>query len=437
MSNTGNAPSVPIIPATTNIVNASDPPNERATSPDPDLIQIRTTSCQRLVNEAVSGSLPGGSFLTRLRETGISDAEAQDYIDQVMQRRDQQRALPPGPQGDPHSPPGTEEAHGAPNPADAASSLAWAVLRAKVDQIEGLGSRAPQTSSPSFITDEIANLLGLPNAKGTLPPSVLAKAPHLVELSVASAADPHLESTQELVSVFSPQAIQDTLVGKALFASVHVPLPRTIWRKIILDQFVDFEKLFASMEKGYDHHDDPKDFGAGYALVKKDQAFTKRKLRTESDWTRVFDAWSAGTVFFFRHRESELRAYRSLVMEFFRAAPNDPLVAIEYDVEVRDKYARKPFRLDNQDQLNFPLLAQVFRGSTSSFTPRSSTKRIAPSSLGSTPKRVDVPCRNWSYGSCKADPCPNRRKHGICCICGEGHRARDNEKCFSILQTRV
>lgn len=46
-------------------------------------------------------------------------------------------------------------------------------------------------------------------------------------------------------------------------------------------------------------------------------------------------------------------------MEFFRAAP-DPSVAINYDLEVRDRYACKPFRLDNQDQLHYPLLAQVF-----------------------------------------------------------------------------
>lgn len=31
---------------------------------------------------------------------------------------------------------------------------------------------------------------------------------------------------------------------------------------------------------------------------------------------------------------------------------------------------------------------------------------------------------------------PNRRKHGVCCICGEGHRAKDNESCFALLQNR-
>jgi hypothetical protein len=76
--------------------------------------------------------------------------------------------------------------------------------------------------------------------------------------------------------------------------------------KIILDQLIDFEKIFASMEKGYDHHDGPKDFSSGFTLVKKDQAFTKRPLRMEAEWVQVFDAWSTGTTLLFCHCDEEL-----------------------------------------------------------------------------------------------------------------------------------
>jgi hypothetical protein len=143
------------------------------------------------------------------------------------------------------------------------------------------------------------------------------KAPHLARLSDHTAMDSHLESTQELLSVYSPQTAQDILVNKAQFAPVRDPLPRTIWRKILLDHFVDFKKLFTSMDKGYDHHNDPKDFGAGYALVKKDQAFSKWPLHTEADWTQVFSAWSAGVVFFFPHWDTELQDYRTIIMDLF------------------------------------------------------------------------------------------------------------------------
>ena len=135
---------------------------------------------------------------------------------------------------------------------------------------------------------------------------MLAKAPHLAKLSAPVVSDPHLEKTQELLSIFSPQNIQDILVNKVQFSLVRDPLPQTFWCKILLDSYIDFEKLFASMEKGYDHHDDLKDFGVGYALVKKDQAFSKCLVHTEADWIRVFSAWSLGMAFFFPHREDKL-----------------------------------------------------------------------------------------------------------------------------------
>ena len=64
-------------------------------------------------------------------------------------------------------------------------------------------------------------------------------------------------------------------------------------------------------------HDDPKDFGAGYALVRKDQAFSKCALRTEADWIWVFSAWAASIAFFFPHWEAEFRDYQAIIMDLF------------------------------------------------------------------------------------------------------------------------
>lgn len=149
------------------------------------------------------------------------------------------------------------------------------------------------------------------------------------------------------------------------------------------------------MDKGYNHHDDPKDFGAGYALVKKDQAFFKHPLRLEADWTRVFSAWSGGVAFFFPHREVELHEYRTIIMDLFRAAPSNLLVAISFDVHVRDQYSKKPFHLGDWDQLNFPLLTQMLSPAPSA-APHGN-KRAAlsqPVASGSNQKRADIPCHN-------------------------------------------
>jgi hypothetical protein len=420
----------------------SNVPRSRSASPSgpnnstEDTVRARAEECQRIVDEAISNLTPGPAFLEQLKGTGATPEEARDYIEQYAQRRRVQETARSTDEGG-LPPASTQPNSNVPNPVDTATSIAWALLRAKVNHFQSTSSQASSFPSGS-LSDELASLLGLSSSKGSIPASVLAKAPHLSKLSDPTATDPHLEKTQDLLSVYSPQSSQDVLVTKAQFAPVGDPLPRTIWRKILLDLFVDFEKLFASMDKGYDHHDEPKDFGAGYALVKKDQAFSKRPLRSEADWTRVFGAWSAGVAFFFPHREAELRDYRSIVMDLFRAAPTNPLVAISFDVHVRDKYSKKPFHLDDRAQLNLPLLAQMLSTPSPTTTPRVGKRggTSQASTSGNIPKRADVPCRNWSFGTCKSEICPNRRKHGVCCICGEGHRAKDNEQCFALLQTR-
>jgi hypothetical protein len=413
----------------------TDAPVSRGASPlaqTEDTVRACAEECQRIVDDAISNSISGPAFLARLKDAGATADEARDYIKQYTQRRRGQEAERPGNV----DPPSGQINPSAPNPIDTATSIAWALLRAKVDHFQAASSRMATTSDGS-LSDALENLLGLSSVKGAIPVSMLAKAPHLSKLSDSTATDPHLEKTQDLLSVYSPQGSQDILVNKAQFAPVGDPLPRTIWCKILLDLFVDFKKLFASMDMGYDHHDDLKDFGAGYALVKKDQAFSKCALRTEADWIWVFGTWAAGVAFFFPHREAELRDYQAIVMDLFRAVPANPFVAISFDMQVRDKYSKKPFQLNDQAQLNLPLLAQML--SLSSPNPPRTNKRSISSQVAGPAgnlKHVDVPCRNWSFGTCKAEICPNRRKHGICCICGEGHRAKDNEQCFALLQSR-
>jgi hypothetical protein len=257
--------------------------------------------------------MSGVDFLERLKGAGATTEEARDYIDQYSQRRRDREAAGAADEGDqPPDQPNLDN----PNSIDTATLVAWALLRAKVSHFQPSSPQATLTPGNS-LSDELASLLRLSGSKGAIPASVLAKAPHLSKLSDPTATDPHLKKSQDLLSVYSPQSSQDILVNKAQFAPVGDPLPRTIWRKILLNLFVDFEKLFASMDKGYDHHDEPKDFGAGYELVKKDQAFSKCPLRSKADWIWVFGAWSAGVAFFFPHRDAELRDYRTIVMDLF------------------------------------------------------------------------------------------------------------------------
>ena len=140
-------------------------------------------------------------------------------------------------------------------------------------------------------TNDLAKLLGVErSAPQSLPASVLALAPHLAELSMSAISDPHIEETWKLRQAIGMDKTINSLINLMQVQPLSDPIPWSIWRSIVQDHYVNFEKLFASMDKGYDHNDEPCDFGGGYALVKKEQATAKRSLRLESDWARVFGA---------------------------------------------------------------------------------------------------------------------------------------------------
>ena len=75
---------------------------------------------------------------------------------------------------------------------------------------------------------------------------------------------------------------------------VDQPLPRSIWKLIIQDQYTNFKK-------SYDHRDEEKDFGDGYTLDEKDHAHARKPLRGEADWLRVYNAWRKGTLLLYSH----------------------------------------------------------------------------------------------------------------------------------------
>jgi len=105
----------------------------------------------------------------------------------------------------------------------------------------------------------------------------------------------HLDETWKLRQLFTAEKV-DAIVDLMQQQQLDEPIPRSIWRDIIQDRFVNFEKLYASMDLGYDHQDELKDFLGGYAIVKKDQASAKRSVQTEAEWIRVFGAWMAGVT---------------------------------------------------------------------------------------------------------------------------------------------
>ncbi|KAJ7191130.1 hypothetical protein GGX14DRAFT_381423 [Mycena pura] len=419
-------------------------------------VRIRAAACQKLVDERVDENIPNHDFIRRLRETGVTSVEAQDYIEQARSRiaektRDEQPPKTPegvaSREGTPEGLTGQEAtkfradrdaliardvARRADNAKKALEDVEWRLLQAKINNLlpGQLSTRSPFT--PSDLEHLLGIQLSQPISSASITPALLAAAPHLAQLSAGVKADPHLEETWKLRRAFGTDKALDPVVDLMQLQVLVDPLPRTIWRSIIQDHFVDFEKLYAALGVGYDHQDEPKEFAGGYALVKKEHTSAKRGVKTEAEWTRVFAAWRTGVCFLYPHRAAELSGYLQVVTDLFHAVPHEPSIAIRFDVEARDKYAKSPYHMDDRTQHNLTLLSQMFRPSTAG---SSSKRALQDNQSAGSAKRTAIPCHNWNLGFCEA-PCSNRRMHGSCSECGKSHRAKDNDKCLAALQAR-
>ena len=140
-------------------------------------------------------------------------------------------------------------------------------------------SQVSNDATTPLSADDLAKLLRVErSAPQSLPATVLALAPHLAELLTSTISDPHIEETWKLQQAIGTDKTIDSLVNLMQVQPLVDPIPCSIWCLVIQDHFVDFKKLFALMDKGYDHNDEPRDFGGGYALVKKEQASGKCPL---------------------------------------------------------------------------------------------------------------------------------------------------------------
>jgi hypothetical protein len=383
---------------------------------------------RKLLEEVENGRLDPTSLSLRLQEAGASPDEAKDYLEQLQgnirdHHRDQTHEDRPNEPGNQDEP--------AISPQQSADAVLWAQFRRKLGDITG--NPESSSSGPSIGLGDLAKILDFARPRSTvIPPDVLAEAPHLEEYLRTTQAESHLEKTWKLRQTYATEKATDAIVDLMQQQTMPDPLPRSIWKDIILDKYVDFEKLYAGMDRGYDHDDEPKDFGGGYSIVKKDHFRARKPVQTESEWTRIAQSWKQGVELLYPHRKSELVTYMEIIEELFRAAPRTPSVAICVDVEALDRYAKHPYRMDDHNQLHSSILAQMFRASPT--TPLNTGKRRGSPPLSSNKKSRTV-CRNWNLGFCNDDECPYQRTH-VCYECGNTHRAKDRDECLGKLKKK-
>ncbi|KAG5221141.1 hypothetical protein IMY05_C4463000500 [Salix suchowensis] len=336
----------------------SPPPNPLPDLPE-DPIAARAKACEDLILACVEGKFSIVDLVDKLTVAGATPAEAEDFIQQAQQSLSALANL--------------REA----TPLEAANALSWNLLRAKVISASSLINPSPFSKSLSSYAKQLANLISSPSSSqssGAIPSSVLDAAPHLAKL-VSDLSDSHLEATWKLREAYATDKAIDSIIDLLQRQHMHEPIARSIWRDIIQDRYVNFEKLYVSILPGYDHHDEAKEFVSGYAIIKKDSVNVCHPLSDEADWI-------VSSV------------------------------------------------------LGKQLSSWCIRTAKTNLSPLTATKNkrpLAANSPTSPLKRSSSICLNWNFSNC-ADPCPNKRRHGICSECGDKHRARDVDECFSALR---
>ena len=384
----------------------------------------RISMCDKLVDEAVENNWPAVVLADALKDLGASAVEAADYIVELNQRLEIRRSKAKRPQS-PTQDPDTE----IPDHAKAVDDAAWASLRSKLVD----AAPAALSGSPSSVLDRVLEFLGQETpSSSSLSKSVLAVAPHLAEDEGSIFDDPYLSETQKCKFAYASQKPFENLIFKAQGRKLQEPIAISIWKLIILDKYVDFEKLYATLDPGYNPNDEARDLNDKFTLLEKNSISSKRPVVTEAEWMRLYDLWAAATLHFYTHRRSELVSYRELIINMFRASLS-PFPAIRYDRDSRERYSRQPYRLDcSKDVLPLPLLSQLLSCAQPS-SPSPGGKRKFENAQEGRRKRSETVCQNWNLDACEGDACSYGRRHNVCSECGESHRAKDRADCHKAL----
>ena len=314
---------------------------------------------------------------------------------------------------------------------------AWASVRSQLE------AAIPATPSrfPSNILERIMlELFGQESPSSTsLSKSVLAVTPHLADDdgTVFKSEDPYLSETQKCKVAYAGQKPFENLLIKAQGRKVREPIANSIWRLVILDKYVDFEKLYATLDPSYNLQDEAEELNDRFTPLERNSISTKRSVCTEAEWMRLYDVWVEAVLHFYPHRRAELSSYRELIISMFLATLS-PFQAIKYDCDFRERYARQPYHLDSiKDVLPFPLLLRLLSYAEPSFSSFGNKKRPGDNLEGPRKRsRSKTICYNWNLGTCEGDTCRFGRRHNECSECNGFHRAKDKSKCYAAFNQR-
>lgn len=454
-------------------MSATDTSNETTT----DVIRQRVAACRKLMDDFFEKDIINkdsvDDIVAELRKTGCTDAEAADYLgiirDRVKSGAGGQNqasgsgdshgtlqssntgngdATPPELEGDELEAFRNDRAarrKSAEEAADreraiqqekAAREAGWAVFASKLAALAKLPEeekrREKDLDFGAFSDHESEDDS---SSSVALPKSLLKVAPHLADV-VNGPEDPYLRHTRDIRREYIAlkDKVMSALVDSLKESHGGEPMPPDIWKTTLKDGFVDLTKVNAAFHVSSGRFEEGSKETFGSFVLTQKQTFTDRKtLHGEADWLRSIEAWIAMVLRVYPHRSDELSSYKFHVRECFHRYSGQVSAVLAFDVEVRERYSRRAFRLDDDTQTN-PILFGCLHNTP---TPKASSSSSLENRLSSPSTRKNSTCLNWNYGRCvDGEKCPFGRQHGRCSVCGGQHRASEEETCRLGLKAR-
>jgi hypothetical protein len=227
----------------------------------------------------------------------------------------------------------------------------------------------------------------------------------------------------------------ENLIIKAQGWRTIEPIANSRWKLVILDKYVDFEKLYVILDPRYNPNDEAKELNERFTLLEKNSISSKHAVLSKAEWMQLYDVWTSAVLQFYPHQKDELSSFCELIVNLFWASPC-PHLAIKYDWDSQEQYSHQPYCLDSsKDVLPFPLLSQLL----SHVSPPSSSSGSKWQSFTSQEppcKRSEMICQNWNLSNCGDNTCNFSHYHNICSKYGEHHRAKDRSDCYTAFNWR-
>jgi hypothetical protein len=239
--------------------------------------------------------------------------------------------------------------------------------------------------------------------------------------------EPLTRRTQQLRAIYARDPKQ--AMASVLEQYDKPVFPQSMWKTVLLNDFLEFEKLHGETFTLESTKADTYSLGDNVEIEILDSG-GGAKSRAVSDfgtWTVLWDQYAAAVAYAYPHRRNELDGYRKWIVNYFRWSKR-PHIVLDIDRACRRAITGdQTLSLDDKDSLaafNFRFSDQGVGGEgpiprSSMYNRRRGTARSASNTSNRDDRTSNEYCKRWNKGLCSNPKC--QFVH-MCSGCGGDHQ---------------